>query len=86
MSIDQHGNSKKKEVSPDGSNDVNVFDIMQGVAVIVGVKKNQISEVNHEILEQIKGLKKWKEGSACSLPSKFKAVFRGIRQPSANPR
>ena len=37
--LDLHGNSKKKEVAPDGSNDVNVFDIMQGVAVIVGVKK-----------------------------------------------
>ena len=37
--LDLHGNSKKKEVSPDGSKDVNVFDIMQGVAVVIGVKK-----------------------------------------------
>lgn len=36
--LDLHGNSKKKEVAPDGSNDVNVFDIMQGVAVLIGVK------------------------------------------------
>jgi len=28
--IDLHGNSKKKEVCPDGSPDVNVFDIMVG--------------------------------------------------------
>ncbi|MGO7339715.1 type ISP restriction/modification enzyme [Rhizobium johnstonii] len=36
--LDLHGNSKKKEVSPEEVNDVNVFDIMQGVAIIVGVK------------------------------------------------
>lgn len=36
--LDLHGNSKKKEVCPDGSPDKNVFDIMQGVAIIIGVK------------------------------------------------
>ena len=39
--IDLHGNSKKKEVCPDGSKDENVFDIMQGVAIIIGVKKKK---------------------------------------------
>jgi hypothetical protein len=37
--LDLHGNSKKKEVSPDGSPDKNVFDIQQGVAIIIAVKK-----------------------------------------------
>ncbi len=36
--LDLHGNSKKKEVCPDGSPDKNVFDIMQGVAIIIAVK------------------------------------------------
>ena len=36
--IDLHGNSKKKEISPDGSPDQNVFDIMQGVAINILVK------------------------------------------------
>lgn len=50
--IDLHGNSKKKEVCPDGSPDVNVFDIMQGVAITVFVKsgkkkKNELGEVFH---------------------------------------
>lgn len=31
--LDLHGNSKKKEISPDGSGDINVFDIMQGVSI-----------------------------------------------------
>lgn len=37
--LDLHGNAKKKEVSPDGSPDKNVFDIQQGVAIIIGVKR-----------------------------------------------
>ena len=36
--IDLHGNSKKKESAPDGSPDVNVFDIMQGVSINLFVK------------------------------------------------
>mgnify|MGYP000285718149 CR=1 FL=1 len=39
--IDLHGNSKKKEVCPDGSPDQNVFDIMQGVAITFFVKTGQ---------------------------------------------
>ena len=37
--LDLHGNSKKKEVAPDGSKDENVFDIMQGVSINIFVKK-----------------------------------------------
>ncbi|MEY3219072.1 MAG: hypothetical protein RIT27_429 [Pseudomonadota bacterium] len=49
--LDLHGNSKKKEQSPDGSNDKNVFDIQQGVAVGIFIKhqqrKNKIATVYH---------------------------------------
>ncbi|WP_292533751.1 type ISP restriction/modification enzyme [Methylocystis sp.] len=37
--LDLHGNAKKKEVAPDGSKDENIFDIEQGVAISVFVKK-----------------------------------------------
>lgn len=37
--LDLHGNSKKKEVTPEGSPDKNVFDIQQGVAIIIAAKK-----------------------------------------------
>jgi predicted helicase len=37
--LDLHGNSKKKEQAPDGTPDGNVFDITQGVAIILAVKK-----------------------------------------------
>ena len=36
--LDLHGSSKKNEVSPDGTNDENVFDIMQGVCISFFVK------------------------------------------------
>ncbi|MFY7742319.1 MAG: type ISP restriction/modification enzyme [Flavobacterium sp.] len=36
--IDLHGNSKKKETAPDGSPDINVFDIQQGVSINLLVK------------------------------------------------
>ncbi|PIE97438.1 MAG: DNA methyltransferase [Treponema sp.] len=50
--IDLHGNSKKKEVCPDGSPDQNVFDIMQGVAITLFIKtgkknKNELGRVFH---------------------------------------
>jgi predicted helicase len=53
--LDLHGNSKKKEVCPDGSPDENVFDIMQGVSVNIfvktGIKKsNQLGKVFHSEL------------------------------------
>lgn len=36
--LDLHGNSKRKERSPDGGRDQNVFDIQQGVAISIFVK------------------------------------------------
>lgn len=39
--LDLHGNSKKKEVAPEGQTDKNVFDIQQGVAILIGVKKKR---------------------------------------------
>ncbi len=37
--LDLHGNSLKKEKCPDGSKDENVFDIKQGVAITLFIKK-----------------------------------------------
>ena len=50
--IDLHGNNKKKETAPDGSADVNVFDIEQGVSINIFVKTgkkktNKLGEVFH---------------------------------------
>lgn len=50
--IDLHGNSKKKEIAPDGGRDENVFDIMQGVSVNLLIKtgkkkKGELAKVFH---------------------------------------
>ena len=37
--LDLHGNSKRKEISPDGSPDQNVFDIQQGVSIGIFIKE-----------------------------------------------
>lgn len=39
--LNLHGNSKKKETSPSGSQDQNVFDIMQGVSINIFIKKSK---------------------------------------------
>ena len=49
--LDLHGNAKKKEQTPDGGNDENVFDIQQGVAIGLFVKckdaDNGLAKVFH---------------------------------------
>ncbi|MCX7924431.1 MAG: N-6 DNA methylase, partial [Fimbriimonadales bacterium] len=37
--LDLHGNIRRKETAPDGSKDENVFDIQQGVAILLAVKR-----------------------------------------------
>lgn len=48
--LDLHGNQKKKETCPDGSKDVNVFDIQQGVSIAIFVKeagKKETAKIHH---------------------------------------
>ena len=63
--IDLHGNARKREKSPDGSKDENVFDIMQGVSISFFIKtkssKTQRAKVHHT---ELFGLR----------PEKFQAV------------
>lgn len=47
--LDLHGNSKKKERSPDGGKDENVFSIQQGVSINIFVKRNNGSKKNTEV-------------------------------------
>lgn len=37
--VNLHGSAKKKETTPDGGKDENIFNIMQGVALFIGIKK-----------------------------------------------
>ena len=42
--LDLHGNSLKKETTPEGSKDENVFDIRQGVAIALFIKNKKAKE------------------------------------------
>ena len=63
--LDLHGNAKKKEHSPDGSKDENVFDIQQGVAIglFVSPLLSASSECNHADL--------WGEREGAPIASKY---------------
>ncbi|MDM7461439.1 MAG: hypothetical protein P3X24_007305, partial [bacterium] len=37
--LNLHGNARRKEAAPDGTPDENVFDIQQGVAILIAVKR-----------------------------------------------
>jgi len=43
--LDLHGSAKKNETAPDGSKDENVFDITQGVAIILAIKTSDSAEL-----------------------------------------
>lgn len=68
--VDLHGDSNKGETAPDGSIDENVFEIQQGVCIVLGTRqlKNDIRVVNKK---DIYGRQKYKydELSAQSLTS-----------------
>lgn len=58
--LDLHGSAKKNEISPDGSKDENVFDIMQGVSINIFIKhsnKKNLAEIFHFDLFGIRALK-----------------------------
>ena len=60
--LDLHGNSKKKEQSSDGTKDENVFDIQQGVAISIFVKRlnsgtKKPANVYHADLYGLRGYK-----------------------------
>ena len=43
--LDLHGNTKRKELAPDGSKDENVFDIQQGVSINIFIKKTKTKKM-----------------------------------------
>ena len=62
QTVDLHGNSKKRETTPDGQNDVNVFDIMQGVAITQFIKNRNAKkiEIGNILHSDLYGLRDYK--------------------------
>ena len=58
--LDLHGNSLKKEKCPDGSKDENVFDIQQGVAIALFVKRKDKKDYCKVYHSEIWGLREQK--------------------------
>jgi len=59
--LDLHGNTKKREISPDGSKDENVFDIQQGVSISFFIKKKELpKKVFHADMYGLR-IKKYKQ-------------------------
>ncbi|MEW5873068.1 MAG: type ISP restriction/modification enzyme [Chloroflexota bacterium] len=58
--LDLHGNSKKKETAPDGSKDENVFDIQQGVAICLMVRRPGVTRLARVYRADLYGLREFK--------------------------
>lgn len=76
--LDLHGNSKKKETAPDGGKDENVFDIQQGVSIVIAVKlhKGKSRDLFHHELfgkrpEKFHALSKEMKWTKVGLDEKF---------------
>jgi predicted helicase len=58
--LDLHGNNLKREKCPDGSKDQNVFDIQQGVAIALFIKKKNNQKIKNLYHSDLWGLRKAK--------------------------
>jgi hypothetical protein len=78
--LDLHGNSLKKEKAPDGSADKNVFDIQQGVAIILMVKKAKRTKACTVRHADLWGLREEKYTFLSSHDSR--TIKKGMLRPS----
>lgn len=74
--LDLHGNVRKKEISPDGSKDENVFDIMQGVSINIFIKNAKIQNNNAAVAHCVNGSKKSAQGVTTPCYSENKALAK----------
>lgn len=74
--LDLHGNVRKKEISPDGSKDENVFDIMQGVSINIFIKNAKNQNNNVAVAHCVNGSKKSAQGVTTPCYSENKALAK----------
>lgn len=74
--LDLHGNVRKKEISPDGSKDENVFDIMQGVSINIFIKNSKNQNNNVAVAHCVNGSKKSAQGVTTPCYSENKALAK----------
>lgn len=74
--LDLHGNVRKKEISPDGSKDENVFDIMQGVSINIFIKNAKNQNNNVAVAHCVNGSRKSAQGVTTPCYSENKALAK----------
>lgn len=74
--LDLHGNVRKKEISPDGSKDENVFDIMQGVSINIFIKNAKNQNNNVAVAHCVNASKKSAQGVTTPCYSENKALAK----------
>ncbi len=84
--LDLHGNSKKKEKSPDGSKDENVFDIQQGVSIGIFIKRNFTAETQRrgELTKENSASLRLCGSNSCKVFHKHLYGVREIRSKNVN--
>jgi len=88
--LNLHGNARRKETAPDGSPDENVFDIQQGVAIVIAMKHaSRLDEPDPTAPSRNPARKSWrparKSGTRLKNPepgSKILASGSKIRNPA----
>ncbi len=73
--INLHGNSLKKEISPDGSKDENIFDITVGISIIIAVKITSSEKWASVKYADIWGLRQNKLNSLANGEINFKDIY-----------
>ena len=76
--LDLHGNAKKKEKSPDGTKDENVFDIEQGVAISILIKTHRPATPSSSLEAQ-------RSNPELAVPEALTAHASSLRAKRSNP-
>lgn len=77
--LNLHGNSNKKETSPDGSKDENVFDIQQGVGIVLAIKTSASFEPADVYYSELYGLRKAKFSALNGDEPEFQSIVPDAR-------
>ena len=80
--MDLHGNSLLKETTPDGEVDQNVFDIQQGVAILIAVREKSVPGYFSKIYKDRSGIKEMAKVYYYDLWGKREAKYQFLQEAS----
>ncbi|MFM7575315.1 MAG: type ISP restriction/modification enzyme, partial [Microcystaceae cyanobacterium] len=80
--MDLHGNALLKETTPEGEVDQNVFDIQQGVAILIAVREKSVPGYFSEIYKDRSGVKEMAKVLYYDLWGKRQAKYQFLQERS----